>query len=153
MNALSINGNTARHLSISFIKLVSNEWSKSCAKSNHALCVCGSIGNQELFQSNEKKKKRTIFLKHPNDNQMGNDISLLCRSHHAKHCLPYFAAAVRENGGGKRWKWQRGERTRTEWWKGKWDRSRKKKLEEEEKKKYKDARAEIKAGGRKQQEE
>lgn len=60
------------------------------------------LATKSFFNQTKKKKERTIFLKHPNDNQMGNDISLLCRSHHAKHCLPYFAAAVRENGGGKR---------------------------------------------------
>lgn len=91
MNALSINGNTARHLSISFIKLVSNEWSESWAKLKQSIVCLWKRWQPKAFFP--PKKTLENFLKHPNDNQMGNHIPL---SHHAKQYLPYFPAAVTE---------------------------------------------------------
>lgn len=48
-----------------------------------------------------QNKNLTKFLKHPDDNQTGNDISVSSSSHHTKQCLSYFAAVVKETEGGK----------------------------------------------------
>lgn len=68
-----------------------------------------ALATKSFFNQNKNLK----ILKHTNDNQMGNDISVLSSSHLAKQCLPYFAAAVRETEGVKDEN-DSGERSRTE---------------------------------------
>lgn len=71
-----------------------------------------AMATKSFFSQN---KNLTKFLKHPNDNQLGNDISVLSSSHHAKQCLPYFAAAGRERETeGVKDENDSGERSRTE---------------------------------------
>lgn len=65
-------------------------------KTIHCVFVV-AFGTESFFNQN----KNLTFLKHPDDNQMGNDISVSSCSHHAKQCLSYFAAAVKETEGVK----------------------------------------------------
>lgn len=57
-----------------------------------------AFGTESLFNPNKNLK---TFLKHPDDNRMGDDISVSSSSHHAKQCLPYSAAAVKVTDGVK----------------------------------------------------
>lgn len=83
MNALSINGNTARHLSIPFIKLVSNE---SCAKLKQSIVCLWECWQPKSFslKTHTWTEKRAASQKCSDYIYPANDISLWCCSHHAK---------------------------------------------------------------------
>lgn len=111
MNALSINGNTARHLSISFIKLVSNEWSESCAKLKQSIVCLWKCCKQELLKlkKNPGKTKKKKKKKHTHI-QITAWILDFCAALITQNnvCL-IFRRGSAKDVGGKGWKWQTGE--------------------------------------------